>query len=337
MSQYPLHLYSTLPTISAPFSILGSSAILYIISRSKDKLSTTLNRLLVGLCVADLIFSFPFLFSKAIIKFEDRTRTDADGVIESYKYPGTTNWTACETQGFLISFGAGLSILYNIYLCIYYVCVIKLNYSVTKIKKKVEPFLHATPYMFLLISMIVTVATKSINPERGYCYISEYRPKDCESGDCYRGSFVWVLRIFTIVNMIVAFVAITGMMTVIYLQVSRQERRMRNAGYRSTNAARAAGNESNMIAGRQSQAQANNASSGLLRQNVTNSRKVLNQGLAYAGAFLATWFFFIYFAITKLAGGDPKAVETLDLLSSFFNPLQGKSQTALIHLHCIGG
>ena len=91
--------------------------------------------------------------------------------------------------------------------------------------------------------------------------------------------------------MILIFIAIIGMMTVIYLKVSRQERKLRNAGYRSTNAARAAGNEANMIAGRHNQAQANNTNNGgLLRQNVTNSRKVLNQGLAYAGAFLATCF-----------------------------------------------
>jgi len=49
---------------------------------------------------------------------------------------------------------------------------------------------------------------------------------------------------------------------------------------RSTNAARAAGNEANMIAGRQNQAHTEDANSGLLRQNVTNSRKILNQGLA---------------------------------------------------------
>jgi len=46
---------------------------------------------------------------------------------------------------------------------------------------------------------------------------------------------------------------------------------------RSTNAA---GNEANMIAGRQNQAHTEDANSGLLRQNVTNSRKILNQGLA---------------------------------------------------------
>jgi len=272
------------------------------------------------------MLSFPLLFSKFIIKLEDRERTDADGVIESYEYPGTTNWAACTTQGFFIVFGAGVSMLYNLSLCIYYVCVIKLNYSDTKIKKKVEPLLHANTCLIITISMISAFATKSINPDRGFCYLSEYRPEDCESDDCVRGKHALILRIASAVNMILFFIAIIGMMTVIYLQVSRQERRMRNAGYRSTNAARAAGNEANMIAGRQNRAQANNANNGgLLRQNVTNSRKVLNQGLAYAGAFLATWFFFTVWVTVDLTGGDPKALETLDLLSSFFMPLQGKS------------
>jgi len=63
-------------TIAAPFSLFGSSAMLYVISRSRAKLSTTLNRLLVGLCVGDIIGSFPMLFSKAIIKLEDREWID---------------------------------------------------------------------------------------------------------------------------------------------------------------------------------------------------------------------------------------------------------------------
>ena len=323
MSQNLLHLQSTLPIITTPLSLLGSSAILYVISRSKDKLSTTLNRLLVGLCVGDLIFSFPMLFSKAIIKLEDRMRTDADGV--DRPVPGTTNWAACETQGFLLLVGGLLSICYNCALCVYYVCVIKMNYSDTKIKKKIEPFLHANACLVAITLPSAALATKSINPWYNICRIQEYRPKDCEFDDCGRGKSAYIFDLFIIVSMIVVFIAIIAMMAVVYLQVWRQERRMRNSGYRSSNNARAAGNEANMIAGRQNQAQANNANSGLLRQNVTNSRKVLNQGLAYAGAFFTTWFSFIVIEIVSLAGGYST---TLDLLSAFFAPLQGKSQMA---------
>jgi len=82
--------YSTLSTIAAPFPLFGSSAMLYVISRSKAKLSTTLNCLLVGLCVDEIIFSFTMLFSKAIITYEDRARIDpADGSDFSYTVPIT--------------------------------------------------------------------------------------------------------------------------------------------------------------------------------------------------------------------------------------------------------
>jgi len=96
---------------------------------------------------------------------------------------------------------------------------------------------------------------------------------------------------------------------------------MRNAGYRSTNAARAAGNEASMIAGNRNQAQARR-NNGLLRQNVANSRKVLNQALAYAGAYFATWFFFVCYLLILITG---KYNEIMLVLATFFPPLQGKS------------
>jgi len=61
---------------------------------------------------------------------------------------------------------------------------------------------------------------------------------------------VWKFRLASTATIIIACVVIIGMMIVIYLQVSKEERRMKSAGYRSTNAARAAGNEANMSAGR---------------------------------------------------------------------------------------
>ena len=59
---------------------------------------------------------------------------------------------------------------------------------------------------------------------------------------------------------------------------------------------------------------------------MTNSRKVLNQGLAYAGWSILGYVFFKVWVTVDLIGGDPKALDTLDLLSFFFMHLQGKSQ-----------
>ena len=321
MSQYPPQLLSTLVTIAAPFSLFWSSATLYVISRSRAKLSTTLNRLLVGLCVGDIIFSFPMLFSKAILKFEDREREDGSVLFPAY--PEYKNQAACSTQGFFITLGMAIGPLNNCALCIYYVCVIKLNMSVAKIKKKVEPYLHAIPWMTAIIISSIALATNSINPEYPMCLVSEYRPKGCESDDCARGKdHVKKLFLIAALLLIFAFIAIIAMMTVIFLKVRRQERRMRNAGFRSSNAARAAGNEANMIAGNRNQEQASN---GLLRQNVANSRKVLNQALAYAGAYFCTWFFLIFLLLYVLITGKNKEIKILNLLATISFPLQGKS------------
>jgi len=121
--------------------------------------------------------------------------------------------------------------------------------------------------------------------------------------------------------LVIAFIAIIVMMAVIFFIVWTQERRMRKAGYRSTNPARTAGNEANMIAGNRNQAQARR-NNGLLRQNVVNCRKVLNQALAYAGAFFATWFFLVFHLMSDL-GSETK--EILEVLATICYSLQGKS------------
>jgi len=280
-------------TIAAPFPLFGSSAMLYVISRSRAKLSTTLNRLLVGLCVGDIIYSFPMLFSKAVLTFEDRQIIRNDGSVVTITSVMPSNQAACSKQGFFISIGMIIGPLNNCALCIYYICVIQLNMSVAKIKKKVEPYLHAIPWMTAIILSSIALATRKINTTYSMCRVTKGRPKVCKSDNCVSGkSHVKKLFLIQSALLLIALIAIIAMMGVIFLKVWRQERRMKNAGYRSTNTARAAGNKANMIAGNRNQAQASNGL--LLRQNVMNSRKVLNQALAYAGAYFATWVFWVW-------------------------------------------
>jgi len=267
------------------------------------------------------------LFSKAIIKLENRESIDpSDGsVLSAYTAASTSNQAACSTQGFFFTIGMVVGPLNNCALCIFYVCVVKLNMSVAKIKKKVEPYLHAIPWMIAIIMSSIALATRSINPSYSMCRVYEYRPKGCESDDCARGKdHVKKLFLIQAVLLVIAFIAIIVMMTVIFFKVWRQERRMRNAGYRSTNAAmRAAGNEASMITGNRNQAQARR-NNGMLRQNVANSRKVLNQALAYAGAFFATWFFFVYYLLNTAVNQNPMP-EIMLVLAATCSPLQGKS------------
>jgi len=62
----------------------------------------------------------------------------------------------------------------------------------------------------------------------------------------------------------------------------------------------------------------------------------LNQALAYAGAFFATWFFLVCYLFSVLITGKNK--EILEVLATFFVPLQGKSHArttfAVVFLNC---
>jgi len=322
MNVPPDHLYSTLSSISAPISLVGSSAIIYVISKSREKLKTTLNRLLFSLCIGDIMMSLPILFSKAIFKFEDRLGPNN---IPLYSIPVVTNQAACSAQGFFILAGVILSPFYNCALCVYYLFVIKFNYSDAKIKKKIEPFLHAVPWTWASISAIYALGSKALNPNFSVCW-TEPAPLDCtviEGLDCERGDNAEILRwVLQAGPGIIIFVSICCIMAVLYLTVWKQERRMRRYDHRSVTTLAGRGNEASMIAGRQSLAEAN-AARGLLRQNVTNSRKVLNQALAYLGAYLCSHVLLIINLTMFLSRG--KYEIPLLVLQAFFFPLQGKS------------
>ena len=126
--------------------------------------------------------------------------------------------------------------------------------------------------------------------------------------------------------MVAVFFAICGIMTVLYLTVWKQERRMRRYDHRAQTASLAGrGKEVNMrIAGSQSVAGANTAWR-LLRQNVTNSRKVLKQGFAYryVGAFLRSYTFVYIYTFISMGSGESNG--TVPVLHFIFYPLQGKS------------
>jgi len=298
----PIHLTSTLVSISASLSILGSFAIIYVISRSTDKLNTTLHRLLLGLCIGDLLTSIALAFTKVIIYSEDG------------KIPMTTNQAACDAQGFFFVLGGIVSPFYNCGLCVYYLYVIKWNYSNAKIAKNVEPFLHAMPWLWGLISAIIVVASKKVVPSSGFCAIAGMKLR-------------WALQggpLFAI------FLAICIQMAVICLHVWRLERRMINAGYRSSNAARAGrrrgGPEACMILGRQTSEQIN-VGRGVLRQTVSNSKRTMNRALAYVGAYFCTYFLVYVNGFIFLAEGKLNA--TITLIGFFLYPLQGKSHSVL--------
>jgi hypothetical protein len=79
--------------------------------------------------------------------------------------------------------------------------------------------------------------------------------------------------------------------------------------------------EANMIVGRQTSGPANSGR-GVLRQSVPNSRKTLNQALAYVGAYFITYFLVFLSGFMFLASGNYNDI--IVLIALFLYPLQGK-------------
>ena len=300
---------------------------IYVLSKSRDKLNTTLNRLLLCLCIGDVILSFAFLFSKAVMNYINRLGPDGEPI---YSIPVANNQAACNVQGFIFVLGGILSPFYNCALCVYYLCVIKFNYSDNTIKMKIEPYLHAVPWTWASFCAVYALASKSINPNRLTCWI-EPSPIDCKNPaagfDCERGENAVELR--TIVQTLplgAVFFVICGIMAVVYMAVWKQERRMRKYDHRAAASMAGRRNEASMIVGRQSA----DADRGTTPQNVKNSRKVLNQALAYVGAYL---FSFILVLINQFIVFRTKKYNiTILVMSSAIYPLQGKSDSSRLLL-----
>lgn len=131
------------PSITGLVSVASSSLVIYMILRSDTKLSSIYHRIMLGMCVADILSSV----AMSLTTIPMPPTLDPD--LTPYVYPweggryGTSS--TCAAQGFFYSSGIITMYAYNAMLCVYYACVIAIRMKEYKIKKYVEPFLHLTP------------------------------------------------------------------------------------------------------------------------------------------------------------------------------------------------
>ena len=154
-------------------SCMVSIAIIWIIFRSHQKLSTTTHRLLLGLCIADILSSLAQSFSTL------PAPATYDDVIWNAK--GNTS-ASCSMQGFFIYLGSAAAPLYTCSLCLYYLSVVKYKKKEEYIETKIEPFLHAVPIAFSMIGAITILAKNAFHPNMTYCFIGA--DPTCDDIEC---------------------------------------------------------------------------------------------------------------------------------------------------------
>ena len=164
LSHSQLMALAILPSISAPFSVLGSSLIIYMLIHRPDDRPRTYRRLLLGVSVFDIVLSSVVMLGPLPVPQE----TGA--------FMARGNTATCSAAGFGLSIAIS-NLFYNASLMLFF--VLKIRYKVREhdIEKRVEPFMHLVSILVPLCFGIVCLSLELYNPTSlGLlkCFISPY-------------------------------------------------------------------------------------------------------------------------------------------------------------------
>ena len=316
--------FSIVQSSFSAVSLLASIAILCIIHRSYDRLSTTINRLLFGLCVSDILSSFAQSFATL----------PAPKVYSDVIWNAHGSVASCEAQGFFIFVGSMAAPLYNCSMCFFYLAVLKYNKKQDFITNKIEPFLHAVPIVFSLIGAFTILGLKAFNPNMTYCFIGP--DPTCDDIDCDRIKDSSALfYVFSAAPYIILPCVIVFTMSAIYRLVLTQEKKLEKYGIgalrnlkKKAAAAAAAKAEENKPKEKESKTIRNffrrkskKEEDVAVRKKRKQSRVILNTAFSYSLAFLFSYLLPMVISIRTLLG--LKSGTTLSILVRIFFPLQG--------------
>ena len=185
---------------SASLSFIASATTAGIICRSNAALGTPYRRIIFGISIGDILQSLglltgPFAIPTALRAISPLARG---------------NITSCNINGISMFSGASLVHFYTLLLGFYHLRKMKYLISNREFFLRYERKAHISIISFTIVSCIVFVARKSVNPlpSGGICYISTY-PPGCTIvpeivGECTRGGqetqwfFYFLLGIFVV-------------------------------------------------------------------------------------------------------------------------------------------
>ena len=133
-----------------------SLVIMYLILKSRSKLSTIYHRLIFCLSIYEVIISIAIAFTTLPMP-KDMIYNQFNGLILG-------NTSTCSAQGFLFILGAQSAGLYNSFLMVYYLLSIRYQMPDANISKLVEPLMHAYTTAFGFSISISLLVFDAYNP-----------------------------------------------------------------------------------------------------------------------------------------------------------------------------
>ena len=344
-------------TVSGSISTLFSFVILCILYRSHDRLSTTYHRLILGLCITDIMSSVCFALNSLMVPSE----------LDYWVWRARGNMRSCNVQGFLLTIGVNSAQLYNAALCLYYLAIVRHKKTSDYIRKNIEPWLHGVSILYPLFVAIFAILKDIINPVGVICTTYNYHPPHCigyKDGEipdgyelpCGRGEerdFRMTL-FFAAIASATTIVLIVVSMALMYSAVRTTEKKMEQYG---TSALKLRIQQRNSCSSIKTNLQSasgfsdsygdlERGVSGLLTNNKkdsfltslrlsatqrkqrvrlrksTKSRAILQRALAYTLAWFLTYTPRFVVMLWSLIGGTPPSL-AFSNATNFLTPLQG--------------
>lgn len=285
MSIFTSSFAAIVPRITGTLSVVSASLTIYVILRSRTKLSSIYHRIMFGMSVADIMGSI----AMGLTTLPMPTHLPREDEFKEYIFAGTRlgNTQTCDAQAFFFLFGIVTMYGYNATLCLYYACAIAFRMKEKVIAKYVEIFIHLGPITVALGTSLSQLLSGGYNPSpwQAWCDAAPY-PYNCadhdyEHLDCIRGQkpktsahAVWIFFIT-----VAAFIVITCLSLVTFA-IHRASRELKRAilinqqlhSSRSDTAKRAKALER-------------------VKESNQNSKIVMIQSFAYISAFVWTLLF----------------------------------------------
>ena len=291
-----------LPMVSGTLSIAASSTIVIKVLKSRSRFSTPYNRLLIGLCLYDIIISTCQGLSTVPVPRGSRGYWLALG-----------NETTCKIQGTVTMLSVVSTPLYNLALCFYFLCVVKFNMTDEKFRNVWEPFLHGFNILYGIVTAIVALALDYVQPAWTMCWINS--PTN-PMGDAKSLQFTWIVNggpiLAIFVGMVIIFLSILW-------TVYKQERTMNRYRFQLNSGA---GGRTNSVRSQQ------NTSRVRSRINAVKTR-----ANCFFVAYMLTWTpVYTYRILAQREWCPPNVLYVFGAVARFMVPLQGVLNM-MAHLH----
>ena len=211
--------------VSATFSVVGCTVVLVCIWKQKSYQQSMYHRLVLGLAIADLVSTISIVTAPFLIP-------RATGL---YFAQGTI--ATCEASGFFLLF-TSMSYMFNAELSLYFLLMIRYNWSRSRMRKVLEPTVYILPVLLPLLTGIGSLQLDAINVDSilGLCDIGPYPPR-CHQNptvDCERGE-QFVITMWPYMGFLAIFVVAGYLATwLVFWTVLQQQRKSRRHAFHPT-------------------------------------------------------------------------------------------------------